>query len=115
MNGAFYTTHCLDRNPPPMRRTIILLAVVLSACTEFPALDGTIDPALANAPYPALVPLGPVLAQADAGADGAGIRGAAGVEPALSARLAGLRARANGLRGPVIPAEARARMLRAVR
>lgn len=93
-----------------MRLAPILLAVLLAACTEFPALEGTIDPSLANAPYPSLVPLGPVLAQA-----GASDRGAALVEQALSPRLTNLRARADGLRGPVIPAAARARMLRGVR
>lgn len=93
-----------------MRMAPILIALTLASCTEFPALDGTIDPGLANAPYPALVPLGPVLAQAGEGASGAAL-----VEQALPPRLASLRARANGLRGPVIAPAARARMLRGVR
>ena len=93
-----------------MRLAPILLVCVLSACAEFPALDGTIDPGLANAPYPALMPLGPILAQA-----GTSDSGAALAQQALSPRLANLRARANGLRGPVIPAASRSRMLRGVR
>ncbi len=91
-------------------RLVPLFLIVLTACTEFPALDGTIDPALRDAPYPALVPLSPLVAQANA-AD----RGAANVETALTPRLASLRARAARLRGPVIPPAARARMLRGVR
>lgn len=91
-------------------RAPFLLLIALAACTEFPALEGTVAPASANAQAPELVPLAPLLAQANA-TD----RGAAEVETALSPRLANLRARAARLRGPVIPPAARARMLRGVR
>ena len=90
-------------------RAVFILLIGLAACTEFPALDGTVPPAAANGP-PDLVPLAPLLAQANA-TD----RGAADVQSALTPRLANLRARAARLRGPVIPPAARARMLRGVR
>ena len=91
-------------------RAIFLLLMTLAACTEFPALDGTVPPASANAQAPELVPLTPLLAKANV-TD----RGAAEVESALSPRLANLRARAARLCGPILPAVARARMLRGMR
>ena len=95
---------------PVFMRLAPLFLITIAACTEFPALDGTIPPRDANAPFPALVPLAPLVAQANA-AD----RGAADVETALTPRLAALRARAARLRGPVIPPAVRARMVRGVR
>lgn len=90
-------------------RAALLILTFLAACTEFPELDGTVPPAAASNP-PRLVPLAPLLSQANASD-----RGAAEVESALSPRLANLRARAARLRGPVIPPATRARMLRGVR
>ncbi|MGJ8611479.1 MAG: hypothetical protein ACSHWY_10305 [Octadecabacter sp.] len=91
-------------------RLAILLCLSLAACAEFPELDGTITPEQASGDFPALVPLAPLLARADASDNGAAL-----IETALSPRIANLRTRAAGLRGPVIPAPARARMLRGVR
>lgn len=91
-------------------RFALPLLLALAACTEFPALDGTVAPADANAPYPDLVPLAPLLAQADAND-----RGAADVQAALNPRLAALRTRAARLRGPVIAPAIRDRMLRGIR
>lgn len=98
--------------PSFVRHTTCTLACLLglAGCTDFPALDGTISPALQNAPYPDLVPLSPIVAQAGA-ADYGGASAAADLAP----RLAALRARAAGLRGPVIPAPTRSRMLRGLR
>lgn len=96
---------------PSLACLICLFA--LSACTEFPALEGTIAPAQTNAPYPDLVPLSPLIAQANAG--NAAQDGAQSAQSALEPRLAALRARAARLRGPVIPASQRARLLRGVR
>ncbi|WP_281983330.1 hypothetical protein [Thalassorhabdomicrobium marinisediminis] len=91
-------------------RLAIALCLTLAACAEFPALEGRVSPAVANAPPPELVPLGPLLARADAAE-----RGAATVPAALSGRIAALRARADRLRGPVIPPATRARMQRGIR
>ncbi len=91
-------------------RLALLLVLSLAACAEFPELDGTISPAQQNGDFPALVPLAPLLARADASNSGA-----AQVETALSPRIANLRTRAARLRGPVIPPAVRTRMLRGVR
>ncbi len=74
-----------------------LATAALAGCAQFPQLDRTITPALEAAPYPDLVPLGPVLARAQA----------TGVDPVrgnavLDARVAALRARAARLRGSVL-------------
>lgn len=91
-------------------RLILLLCLSLAACAEFPELDGTITPAQAGGNFPELVPLAPLLAQADASDNSAAL-----IETALTPRLTSLRARATRLRGPVIPPAVRARMLRGVR
>ncbi|MEQ6248516.1 hypothetical protein ABMC89_06465 [Sulfitobacter sp. HNIBRBA3233] len=93
-----------------MRSQHLFLALCLAlplvaGCTTFPALDRTITPALEAAPYPELVPLGPVLARAQA----------EGVAPeranaALDRRIAALRARAAGLRGSVLSGRERQRL-----
>jgi hypothetical protein len=88
---------------------VLPMIIALSACAEFPALDGTVSPAQTNAPVPNLVPLASLIQQAN-------VDGSASTldEAAISARIANLRARASRLRGPVIPTSARARMLRGV-
>ena len=91
-------------------RLVSCFFLALAACTQFPALDGTIAPEQLNGPYPEVAPLTPLIAQARS--DGFG---AANVDTALSPRLASLRARAAGLRGPVIPPAERARMIAAMR
>lgn len=68
-------------------RYLIPLFVGLSACTSFPALEGTISDAARNAPYPALTPL-----PADLAAD------AIASDDPLAARIAALQARADRLR-----------------
>lgn len=92
-----------------MRFTLPLL-IVLAGCADFPALDGTIPPAVANAPPPDLVPLTSVFAQARAGE-----RTADASDISQSSRLANLRGRAARLRGDVIAPAERARMLRGPR
>ncbi|MEN8841513.1 MAG: hypothetical protein ABF254_04860 [Octadecabacter sp.] len=89
---------------------LFALLAALPACTEFPELDGTVSQAQADAPFPDLVPLAPLLAQVNASSSAAEI-----ANTNIDARLANLRARAARLRGPVIPAAIRARMLRGVR
>ena len=87
-----------------------LLCLALAGCADFPALDGTISPAVAAAPAPDLVPLGPLLARAAASDSGA-----SQAETGLTARITALQSRADRLRGPVIPPRTRTRMLRGVR
>lgn len=92
--------------PNPMLPLALVsgLSVLLSACAQFPDLDtrtGDIDP---RAPYPALVPLDPLVA----GADPARITETE--TAATGARVAGLRARADRLRRTVIDSDSRTRM-----
>lgn len=84
--------------------------IALAACAQFPELDGTVSPDLANAPFPDLVPLAPLFAQANTTA-----RNAPEVASTLTPRLAALNARAARLRGPVLSAADRARLIRGVR
>lgn len=83
---------------------ILVATLALAACAQFPELDARtadIDP---RTPYPALVPLDPLLA----GATDDQITEETG--PRLEARAAALRARARSLRGAIIDDETRARM-----
>lgn len=83
-----------------MTRVLLILSVLAlltAGCAPLPDLDRTITPAMEAAPYPALVPLAPVLARANA----------PGVDPergngVLDARVAALKARAARLRGSVL-------------
>lgn len=93
-----------------MKRAIFPLVLcaglgLLPACTQFPALDRTITPALKAADYPDLVPLEPVLASASS-------TGVAPVQAtaAIDARVAALRARAARLRGSVLSGAERQRL-----
>jgi hypothetical protein len=84
---------------------LIALPALVAGCTQFPALDRTLTPALEAAPYPALVPLGPVLAAAQR----------TGLDPqqanaALDARVAALKSRAARLRGSVLSGAERVRL-----
>lgn len=96
-----------------MRRVSALplaACLMLSSCAEFPELDQRISPELAAAPVPELVPLAPLIARANAAP-----RITAATTAGLSGRVAALAARAARLRGPVIAAPVRTRMLRGVR
>jgi hypothetical protein len=79
------------------------LVLLLSACVEAPVLPGDGIDRVQNAPYPALVPLGPILAAA-------ALPGEPDPTGSLDARAAALDGRAAGLRGPVIDAAATARL-----
>lgn len=82
-----------------------LLLLVLAACTQFPQLDETVDPATEAADFPELVPLEPILAEVAVQPDRA-----AETEATLAARAAALRARAARLRSGVVDADTQARM-----
>ncbi len=88
-----------------MARITILALFCLSACTAFPVLDNRISAAAAAAPYPDLVPLGPLLARATASDPITAVNLAE-----IDARVAALNARAARLRQPVINSASRARM-----
>jgi len=93
-----------------MKRTFLLTALTGSlmfgaGCTQFPALDRTLTPELEAAAFPALVPLGPVLAGAQQG----------GIVPqqaaaTIEARVAALKSRAAGLRGSILSGAERQRL-----
>lgn len=98
-----------------MKRALIPAAIwasltLIGACTQFPALDHTVTPELANADYPTLVTLGPVLASAQI----------SGIEPvqataAIDARVNALKARAARLRGSVLTGAERLRLANGLR
>lgn len=89
-------------------RPMILCFACLAGCAQFPELDAVQDPAVAEADFPALLPLDGLL-------DAPAPRATPEVAEDVGARVAGLRARAAGLRGDVIGAAARSRMARGVR
>ena len=93
-----------------MRRLIALvcLAVTVAGCKGFPDLDTAVGTEIHRAPYPALMPLGALLAGS---ADGTTT---AEDGSALAARAAALRARAARQQGPVVDAATKARLAAAV-
>lgn len=89
-----------------MRAAAALLCLSLTACTQFPELDGTVEPSLEGADFPALLPLEPLLA-------GAAPVVSDPVETAdtLERRIEALRARARALqRRDIVDPATRARM-----
>ena len=89
------------------RRAALALVLSFSACTQFPELDATQTPGVANAPYPRLLPLDGLLTASAGTATPAVVAG-------IEGRVAALRARAARLGGPVVPASVKARMRRGV-
>jgi len=90
-----------------MKRTLatLCLTALCAGCTQFPELDFTQTAALEAAEYPALVPIEPIIAGVDQ----------PGPDPVaeqtnMDARLAGLRARADRLRGGVLSAAEKKRL-----
>ncbi len=83
--------------------------VVLAACTEFPDLDRAISDAARRAAYPSLEPTDTLMFAPFSGRPGSTTEAAW-----LVARAAGLKARAQTLRGPVIATAERALMEAAV-
>ena len=82
---------------PALFWSLPLAVLSLTACTQFPDLDHTQTAELDAADYPALVPMEPLLASAATpGPD------PAQAEDTLNTRLAGLRNRANTMRGSVL-------------
>ncbi len=71
----------------------LLPLLLMAACTQFPELDATETPGVAEAPYPALVPLVGLLE------DKAPPRATPEVIDEVEARAGGLEARAEALQG----------------
>lgn len=99
-------------NVRAMRHFIIIATTALWGCSDFPDLSARIDAQARAADYPALLPLDPLLARADA------LETQGAITPASVAafdnQIAALRAKASRLRGPVIEPAVRARMRRGV-
>lgn len=98
------------RHMIPARAIVILPLLAFSACAQFPELEGTVKPNVENSEYPRLLPLEPILAHANATT----------VDPVfeqanLQGRLAGLRARANRLRGSVLTGAEKQRLEQGLR
>lgn len=88
-----------------MRAAALVLCLALTACTQFPELDGAVTPDLKNADFPALVPLDPLRAQATAV-----VGDPVETTNRLENRVAALRARAAALqRRPIVDASTRSR------
>ncbi len=92
-----------------MRAPAFLLAIALGlmGCTQFPELDETATPGVAEAPYPDLLPLETLLR-------GAPPRATPDLRAGVADRAAALRARAAFLQRPVIDPATRARMDRGI-
>ncbi|WP_114286988.1 hypothetical protein [Candidatus Halocynthiibacter alkanivorans] len=86
----------------------ISAAIGLSACTQFPELEGSISASARQAPYPTLLPdalLGTVQPVEDA----------PDIATSLTGRAANLRARGDILRGaPIVDPQDRAAMIAAL-
>ena len=84
----------------PLTASMALLCVMLVGCSAPPDLDTAFDQAALDAPYPRLIPLGSLAEQGPQ---------TSAPTPALG-RMAALRARAAGLRQPVLSRGDRARL-----
>lgn len=78
---------------------------LLAACTQFPALDSRATPELLASDYPALVPVDPLLAEAEAGQVNI-----PQTENGLTSRVERLQARAARLRGSVLSGSEKQRL-----
>lgn len=93
-----------------MRLLFVILcpvAVLVVACAQFPELDASQTPGVNDAAYPDLVPLETLL-------NGPVVRATPEMRAGIEGRVAGLRARAARLNGPVVDAQTRNRMRRGV-
>ncbi len=82
-----------------MRLTRMIFVVALSACGSFPVLDENISDSARKAPYPALTPVGPLLAKSS--------QTTSLDDEGFGPRVADLNARADALRDPVIDGNTR--------
>ena len=80
-----------------LRFTLLCAPLILANCAQVPELDDHVTPAAKSAPFPALVPLSPLLN------DTTDTRITQHTDPALRARAAALRARAQRMRQATNP------------
>lgn len=73
-----------------MRLALLALVAAVAGCAEFPQIGSAVDPEADALPYPALVPLDPLLSQAGQPAGN-------GSAEELAARAAALRAQSNSM------------------
>lgn len=94
-----------------MRLLPLILLTLLPACAEFPAVAARVPEVERQGEPPPLVPIASILSQAR----GPGVAQAAERQgQSVLGRVAALRARAAGLRGPVLSPANRARLARGV-
>ena len=95
----------MPRRPAP-KLLALLLVLLAAACVRSPMPDPVPSATTHSTAFPALIPLGPLLAQANAQ------NGAAQSDPTagLGGRITRLNARAAALRGGVIDPQTRAQM-----
>ena len=86
-----------------MWRAAIILGFLVTACAEFPEVDAALAAGDPDAGYPDLLPFEQLAPDQDTSLSETD-------DEALLARAAGLRNRADGLRGPVIDRDTRDRM-----
>jgi hypothetical protein len=86
-----------------MWRAWIILAAVLTGCTDFPEVDAALSRGDPQAEFPALLPFEDILSADDP-------RLSETDDEALIARAADLQGRADALRRPVIDGQTRDRM-----
>lgn len=99
-----------------MRLCALCLAAGLAACTQFPDLDATRTPGVADAPYPDLVPIDTLIAGPEPRATEAAIgqvQGRVSGLQASAARLRGVSAGPQGISGRVARLRQRAAALKA--
>ena len=83
----------------------MVTAALVAGCTQFPELEFTQTTDVEAAEYPALVPIEPIIAEADVpGPDPERL------ETGTNARLAALRARASRIRGEVLTGDEKKRL-----
>lgn len=89
-----------------MRAASLAFCLALAGCTQFPELDGVVAPDVANADFPALLPLEPLLASA-----APVVADPVATTTNLQSRVSALRARATALqRRAVLDAGTRSRL-----
>lgn len=89
-----------------MRAAAALLCLTLTACTQFPELEGTVAPDVEAADFPALIPLDPLMATT-----APVVSDPVQTTQTLQARVAALRARARTLqRRSIVDPATRARL-----
>jgi hypothetical protein len=86
-----------------VKHWVLAICVLAGGCTQFPELDALETPGIADADYPALLPISELLTTEAP-------RAVPELRDAIQGRVAALRARAQRLSGPVLDAPTRRRL-----